>query len=191
MGYISGLKQALTLDPYFEQTYLMAQGNLPWKSRMAAETIELLDISRRHRPWDWRPGFYMGFDYYYFLNDYAKASEAFLEAAKVKGAPVLLPFLGARFAVKSEQTSTAIVVLKHMLDDAALSDRDRLDLKQRLAALEGVQLLENAINQYKELNHTFPPELETLVEKNIIAKLPDNPYGGSFYYDSQTGQHRL
>ena len=80
------LKQALALDPYFQQTYIYAQGQLPWQGKMPLETIELLEISREHRPWDWYPGQYIAFNHYYFFDDYAKASEAFLRAAKIKNA---------------------------------------------------------------------------------------------------------
>lgn len=182
-----GLKQALVLDPYFEQTYLMAQGLLPWKGKLVAETIELLDISRRHRFWDWRPGYYMGFDYYYFLGDYAKAADAFLEAGQVKGAPVLLPVLGARFAVKGQHAAAAIMILKNMLADEALSENDRLELKQRLLALEGVQVLETAVERFRAQAGTYPPDLQSLLNRGLINAMPRNPYADHFYYDPQTG----
>lgn len=125
-------EQVLALDPYFQQTYLYVQGNLTWDAQMPEKAVEYLDISRKHRPWDWRPGNYMGFDYYYFLDDYANASTVFLETARIEGAPVLLALLGARFAMKTEQTDTAIMLLTSMLDDTQLEDNARKEIEQRI-----------------------------------------------------------
>ena len=182
------LKQSLILDPYFQQTYLIAQGILPWKFNMVRESMQLLDIARLHRFWDWRPAYYMGFDYYFFLNDYAEASKLFLEAAKVEGAPVLLAVLGGRFAVRGERTEAAIFVLKQMLEDQSLKGNDRLELEDRLTALEGVWLLERAVERYRQQTDTYPPDLEALISHGIIRSIPRNPYVDHYYYDPQTGR---
>ena len=181
------LKQTLLLDPYFQQTYLIVQGILPWKAKLYDETLELLDISREYRPWDWRPGHYMGFDDYYFKNDFSKASEVLLETAKIKGAPVLLAVLGARLATKGQQTQAAIVMLQQLLKDDSLAESDRLEIMERLDALNGVWLLEKAITKYTQLNGGYPADLQTLVHQGIIDSIPPNPYADQFYYDSQTG----
>jgi tetratricopeptide (TPR) repeat protein len=181
-------EQTLQLDPYFQQTYVYVQGLLAWDGDMHEKAISLLDISRRHRPWDWRPGYYMGFDYYYFLKDYSKASEIFLDTAKIKGAPVLLAALGGRFAMKSGRTEAAIVLLKSMLEDPELDKEGEREISDRIAALRGVLLLENAIKKYKSRHNIYPPSLETLSEQGFIRQLPKNPYSDRYYYDKEGGQ---
>ncbi len=183
-----GFRQAQRLDPYFQQTYLMAQGFLTWDAKRPDTAIEILDDSRRHRPWDWRPGYYMGFDYYYFLNDYAKASEAFLEAARIKNAPLLLAVLGGRLALKGKRVETAILMLKTMLDDPALDEKSKKEIGDRIEALKGVLLIENAVKGYRTLYGAPPPSLEILVEKGLLAKIPKNPYSESYYYDREKGE---
>ncbi len=182
------MKLALVLDPYFQQTYLLVQGILPWRAHMIDESLELLNISRAHRPWDWRPGQYLGFNYYYFKNDYAKASEVFLETAQIKGAPVLLAVLGARLAMKGQQTAAAIAMLKHMLKNSEMADADRLEVEQRLNALTGVLVIEKALAQYQAATGRYPAELETLVRRGIIQSIPSNPYADRFYYDPERGR---
>ena len=177
-----GFLQALHLDPYFEQTYIMLQANLSWDAGKPEKAIELLDISGKHRAWDWRPGYYMGFDYYYFLKDYEKASEMFLNTSKIPGAPVLMTLLGARFSQKSQQEATAIHLLDTMLDDPNLDENSQKEIKNRIAALQGVLTLKNAIDVYQKKHQSFPDSLDTLVEDNIIESLPANPYGGGFTY---------
>jgi len=181
-------EQALQLDPYFMQTYIYVQGNLPWGANMPKEAIKLLDISGKHRTWDWRPGHYMGFDYYYFLNDYSMASERLLEAARIEGAPVLLALLGGRFALKSKRTEAAIVLLQSMLEDPELDEETEREIMQRLAALRGVLLLQDAIKNYKSAYNAYPPSLEALIEQGIIFKLPQNPYADTYLYNPDDGQ---
>ena len=187
-------EQALQLDPYFQQTYIYVQGCLPWGANMPRKAISLLDISKKHRPWDWRPGYYMGFDYYYFLKDYSKASEIFLDTAKIEGAPVLLAVLGARFALKSGRTETAIILLKAMLEEldseAELEpgeEAKKKEIQDRLSALYGVSYLEKAITRFKNNYNVYPESLEVLLKAGFISEIPLNPYGTSYYYDPTTG----
>ncbi len=182
------LKYALELDPYFMQAYIYAQGNLPWDAGMYQETIDLLAISKKHRSWDWYPGYYMGFDYYYFLADYARASEEFLEAARIEGAPLLLSILGARLAMKGKRTETAIALLKTMLGDKELDEKSAREIRMRLEALQGVLTIEKAIGEYERRYGARPSRLEELVAGGILEKLPDNPYGGPYIYDDITGE---
>jgi len=179
-----GFLQAMHLDPYFEQTYLMCQAILPWDANMPEKAVELLRISQKHRPWDWRPGYYIGFDYYYFLKNYEKASKVFLETSKIPGAPVLMTLLGARFAQKSQREPTAIQLLSTMLDDPNLDENSQKEIKNRIIALKGVLTLKQAIDAYKTKHQILPDSLETLVADRIIEKLPTNPYGGGFKYQN-------
>jgi hypothetical protein len=181
------LKQSLALDPYFQQTYIYVQGNLPWQGKMVRETNELLEISRRNRPWDWLPGQYIGFNDYYFLGDYSKASEAFLQAAKIKGAPVLLADLGGRFALKSQQSAAAIAFLQDLLNDKTLDDYKRTEIENRITALKGVLLLEKALAVYRKEHNRYPSSLDILISEHILSQLPANPYAAHYFYDPETG----
>ena len=177
-------KLALLLDPYFQQTYIYIQGNLAWEENMAEKTNSLLDISRKHRIWDWRPGYYMGFNYYYFLNDYLKASEMFLNASKIKDAPLLLALLGGRFAQKGKMISTAITLLESMLDDRELEQKDQKEIEDRIAVLKSILVLKKAINNYKEKYNIYPPSLETLVKDGFIDEMPYKPDYLTFTYEN-------
>jgi hypothetical protein len=155
---------------------------------MYEETNELLDISRRHRPWDWHPGFYMGFNYYYFLSDYAKASEIFLETAKIKDSPALIPVLGARFAHKAQHTASAVVLLKGMLTDPGLDDFKRSEIKKRIQALQGALILEKALARHKQTFGGYPSRLETLVDRQLISAIPVNPYKTHYRFNQENGR---
>jgi hypothetical protein len=185
------LKTVLNLDPYFMQAYLYAQALLPWDGHHPDWANELLAIPKASRPWDWRPGYYMAFNYYYFLNNYGKSSELLLEAARIKNAPAILALLGGRFAVKSGRSQAAIVMLKSMLQDKSLAEADRREIHMRISALQEIIRLENAVAQYRRDNGRFPQDLAALVKQGLVAAIPLNPYGNPYYYNPVDGEVAL
>ena len=173
------------LDPAFGQTFIVAQGWLPWDANMVAETQDILQTAAAHRPWDWQPLHFQGFNTYYFLNQPGKAGRLFLEAAKVPNAPPFLPILGARLAQKGGETQTAILLMKSMLVDKTESDPSYADIVDRLHALEGVLVLEKAVARYRETFGKIPDDIADLVSSGILPALPENPYHLSYCLDQQ------
>jgi hypothetical protein len=182
------LKTVMALDPYFMQAYLYAQALLPWDADHPDWANELLAVPKASRTWDWRPGYYMAFNYYYFLGNYGMASELLLEAARIKNAPALLAVLGGRFAAKGGRSQAAIVMLKAMLQDKSLAEKDRREISMRIAALQEIVKLENAVAQYQRENGRFPADLSALVNQGLVADIPLNPYGKPYYYDPADGE---
>ena len=103
---------ATDLDPYFFDPYYFGAMNLAWEARRVTEANALLEKAFRCRHWDWNFPFYLGFNYFYFLNDSEKASYYLLEAAKRPGGSRgLVPTLAARFAQKAGRTEIAVLYL--------------------------------------------------------------------------------
>ncbi len=183
-----GFEQAFELDPYFQQTYIQAQAFLAWEARMPKKAINLLKQSQQKRQWDWFPGYYLGFDYYYFLNDYKKASEIYLKTSKIKDAPLIIALLGSRFAIKEKRTQTSINLLELMLQDPELNENDIKEITNRIAVLKSIKILDAAIKEYKRRYSKYPSTLDDLVYYKIVSKLPKNPYKKQYQYNVQTGE---
>lgn len=180
------------LDPSFQQTYIMAQGWLPWEAGMVAEAQQILNTAALHRPWDWQPKQLIGFNTYYFLNDPGTAGKILLEAARHPNAPSYLAILGARLAQKGGITTAAIALIKAMLENKSVNDPDFDDLSDRLKALEGVAIIESALQSYRSNHGILPQSLDDLVNSGILTSLPLNPYNvpycmnreGSIFFDN-------
>lgn len=175
-------KQSMALDPHFRQTYYLIQATLPWETEQYDLAIELLNISKEHRPWDWVPGFFIGFDYFYFLKDNATASKYLMEASEVPDAPILLATFGARLAQKAGQTQTSIAFLKSMYENTD-DEEIKKTIGERINAHIGVLVLEKGIEQFKEKFGRLPNRLEELVTEGILKQLPQNPYGKTYAYE--------
>ncbi|WP_457551907.1 tetratricopeptide repeat protein [Desulfobacula sp.] len=183
-----GFEQAFELDPYFQQTYIEAQAFLAWEAHMPKAAISLLERARQKRPWDWIPGYYIGFNYYYFLKNFQKASEIYLETAKIKNTPIIIALLGSRFAIKEKRTQASIKMLELMLNEPELSANKIKEITNRITILKSVQELVNAIEYYKRIFSVYPLTLDELVASKIIDKLPENPYKKQYHYDPNTGK---
>lgn len=191
-GIVRLFVSSQTLDPSFQQTFMLAEGWLPWEPPgMIAETQEILKTAAKNRPWDWQATHFMGFNTYYFLNRPGEAGKIFLEAAKTPYAPPFLAILGARLAQKGGQTEAAIAVMKSMLAEKDTEEPGYADMQDRLRALEGVLVLERAVQQYEKTFGQKPQGLDDLTSRGILADLPVNPYdlpycmdeNGVFYFD--------
>lgn len=173
------------LDPSFEQTFMLAQGWLPWKPPgMLTETQEILKTAAKNRPWDWQATHFMGFNTYYFLNNPGEAGKIFLEAATTPNAPPFLAVLGARLAQKGGETESAIALMKSMLANKKAEEPGYADMVDRLHALEGVSLLEGASKQYEKRFGNKPTALGELTRTGILATLPKNPYNLPYCIDT-------
>lgn len=181
-SFYADLVASTDLDPYFLDPYIFAQGIMTWDGKMYSEVNTLLEKGGRYRDWDWLLPFYRGFNYFYFLNDNVRASEVLMEAAQRPDAIPILASLATRLAVKGGRTESSILFLRQMLaqeEDEALREEFAL----RLAALEGVLVLERAIDIYQAHHGRVPASLDALVEADLLGKIPPDPYGGRFYLD--------
>ena len=50
------------------------------------------------------------------------------------------------------------------------------------------RFLEEAIKKYRNLYNAYPERLIELVERGIITKLPNEPFGGYYYFNPEDGR---
>lgn len=169
------LDQSSSLDPYFKQTYRLTQSTLPWEEDQLTPALKILERSRKHLTWDWEPGFYLGFDYYYFLKDNLAASQTLMEASKIPGAPTTLATLASRLSSRSGHTRAAIDFLASIIERTE-DEKTREELGKRILALKGVEYLDAAVKHFKDRFGRMPDSLDELVDEGIVSRLPTNPY---------------
>jgi tetratricopeptide (TPR) repeat protein len=181
------LKQSLYLDPLFFQTGYYTQGLLAWRKGMHEKAIEILTYHAEQRYWDWEPMFYVGFNYFYYLQDYDSAARYMRLAAERPGAPPIAANLAARLAHRSGQTLTAIALLKTMVERTE-NEALQAQYAKRLEAHLAVYEIEQAIERFRKESGGPPETLEALVDSGTLAALPANPFGTHFIYEPDTGK---
>lgn len=177
------LTVATDLDPYFFDPYYFANSFFTWDAHMVKETNTLLTKGNRFRDWDWLPAFYIGFNEFYFLHDNAKASEYLMQSSKKPGAAPFLASLAVRLAYKSSRTEIAIMFLQQTIKES--KDKvERETFEKRLKTLQRIFFLEKAITFFKTKQGSNPASLQDLIAQDVVSRIPQDPYGGKFYIDT-------
>lgn len=168
------------LDPYFVDPYMLAEGLLAWDAGLPEKANELLSKGMSHRPEDWRFPFFIGFNHFYFLKNYAVAADHIMRAAELPGSPFYLKTLAGRLAYYGGKSKTGLLFLQQMVaetDDKLL----RKHLEKRLLALERAVAIEDALAAFNAKEGRMPTALRELVERGYLPEMPTDPYGGKWY----------
>ncbi|GAM11523.1 hypothetical protein OR1_03839 [Geobacter sp. OR-1] len=175
------LHAAMRLDPYNMDGYYFAQSILVWDVRQFMIANNLLESGMKYRTWDWSLPYFAGFNYAFFLKDYANAAKYFKLAGDLSGNPLFVNLTG-RYLHEAGQTEMAISYINTM-KKSAKNPAIKKTYTIRLKALEAVRSIENARDAYRAAMAHLPASLDELVSSGYLKKLPADPYGGKFYLE--------
>ncbi len=181
------LELSRNIDPYFKDPYRLVQGIYPWIPKMPDKAISFLKKGLAFRTWDSMLPYYTGFDYYFFSGKYKKSAEYLFMSARISHNP-FMGTLAAKIAYKGGDVDTGITFLTNILKNT-LNKSTRNTISMRINALKGVKFLKKAVSEYKKIYGCMPRNLEELVVKGIIQKIPKNPY--KITYRLEKGQIRF
>jgi tetratricopeptide (TPR) repeat protein len=173
------------LNPHNVDPYFIAQGFLTWHGRMFQETNDLLDRGMTFRKNDWRIPFFIGFNYYYFLNKPEKGAQYLESAARMPDSPrAALVVLASRLYSESARTELALAIVKDDLDKSK-DDSLREIYQNRLESLKNRLKIEKAVEAYEKINKKKPRSLDVLVAKKFLEQIPGDLEGGEYFLDDQ------
>ncbi len=173
------LTKITIIDPAFWDPYVLAETMLVWQAGMIEEANELLLTAAQHRPWDYRPYYFLGFNSFYFKKDMAKGAEYLRQAARKPNCPDYLRSLAARLSLYSNETALGILFLEDLIRETP-QEESRAYLGKRLAALRAIRLLEKAVEEYGKTLHKKPTTVADLVRQGFLDEIPADPYGGEW-----------
>jgi hypothetical protein len=173
------LQRVTDLDPRFWDPYVFAEMILAWHGGMTKEVNTLLMKAAKSRPEDYRPYYFIGFNYYFFNRDSASAAPYMRKAAQAPTAPQFIKGLAARISLYGNQTGLAIAFLADLIRQSHDPKLVKY-LEIRLAALKRLYYLEYWVLEFKKKNGKMPASLNDLVTTGLIPAIPTDPYGGQF-----------
>ena len=168
------------LDPYNMDSYYFAQALLGDQSQYVAGLNHILERGMRYRRHDFYLPWFIGVNYYFTLDDPAKAAPYFAETARRKPDSKLFSTFASRVFYEGAETEQAVIFLRSMLNQTrypALKNKIRI----RLQAMETVLFLEKGLERYMKQTGHHAERLEDLVKAGILKAIPPDPYGGKFY----------
>ncbi|MGB9736480.1 MAG: tetratricopeptide repeat protein [bacterium] len=178
-----------SLDPRFINAYNFGSFFLAIYANNEKEGIELAEKGIKNNPKNWQPTFELGF-IYYLKKDYENAYRYFSLANTLPGMPdeykTFAPYALGKFA-SPEQSIEMWKAIEKMSDNQFVREAARNNIAV-LTQKKNVEMLNRAVQNFKDRFHRFPSSLSELVEKGIITGLPE-PVGGMPYdYDPSTGR---
>lgn len=178
-----------TLDPRFEYSYQVAGIALASLGGEYDLSNRILKKGTENLPSDWRLPFYLGFNYFFYLNDYQNAALYISRAAMLPGHPAYLPGFAARLSIEANNPDFALEFLNRIYHDAK-DENTRKELETRMREIvveKDVFSLNRSIAEYELKTQKKLTRLTELVDAGLLARIPDEPFGGTYYFAKGKG----
>lgn len=179
-----------TLDPQYAYAYYVGGVVLTNYANRADLSNRLLEKGHRENPGEWNLPFLLGYNHYFVLGDAPKGADYIGKAARTSGAPDFLPGLATRMHAEAGNPEVALEFLEALWkENPDLVVREKLETRAKEVMIErDLRSLELAIEQYRTKHGAFPRTLADLVTAGYLARIPEEPFGGSYQLNAQTGQ---
>jgi hypothetical protein len=183
------LRITVTLDPGFKIAYTYGATFLsepfPQGAGMPLKGVALIDDGIRQHPEHWR--FYLdkGFIYFWYLQDYKKAAEVFLEGSKIEGAPFWMKTAAGRALSQGGDRQTARGLWQILHDTAETpQQRDNAAIHlMQLDALDQLDALRRVAGVFEERTGRYPQSWAELVSAGFLRTIPVDPTGAPYVLD--------
>ncbi len=180
-------KVILALNPDLKFIILFAEAAI--SSMRTPEAIEsansLLKLGHEIYPDDYMFIFNQGYNYFIYLGDMEKAYPLMYKGARMKDAPENLFWMVSRVTLAGGGYRLGYEYTKEKLKDA----KDPNMIKQfnnELAQYANLILLSDSIEKYYSLYGKSPDrEMKDLVSSKILRSIPDDIFGGEYYFDDK------
>ena len=176
------LSTVVRFDPRFAVPYLLGGIVLGDSPDHAGAALDLLARGERQFPSEWRFPFYTGYIHYFSLGNPEEGGTALLRAARIPGSPPYFPLLASRMLSEGHRPATALAFLQGMTERET-DPRRKASLEERIRRViveRDLQSMERAIGEYTSRVGAPPGKLADLVQFGMLARIPEEPYGGRY-----------
>lgn len=177
---------AAWLNPAHEDNYYLAAAFLPWNGQLDAAQ-QILSRAILARPFDWQPPFYYGFDLMYFSKQPVEGAN-WLRLAADRSTDELqnlqLQQMAASWLAKGGDVDFSVRLIRAMARQAKHKPFAAF-LEKRALRLENLQMINKAVERFKQTGNTSPLTLETLVKLGFMRSVPKDPFDEEYTLSEQ------
>lgn len=183
------LSRVLELDPYHRMAYVFAGTALTLDGMEIRASNALLEKGLIHRPDLWQVPFYLGFNHFYFLQNYPEAARMLARAAKLEGAPEVAGPLATRLSAEAGEPELGIRMIDSMLEGVSDEHLKQTYLERRALLVLEVELawLRRALERFAAETGKPAKSLDELVRAGLLERVPQDPVGGRYFIDEAGG----
>jgi len=177
------------LDPKYAYAYYaggVVLGDLAHRTDLSNR---LLRKGADANPTVWNIPFLLGYNYYFLLDDSEKGAEYIMRAASLPDRPAYLPGLATRMSAEAGNPETALIFLEARLSETQ-DPQLREEFVNRMKEIiieRDLQVLERAVESFRTTHRALPSTLTAVVAERLLSRLPQEPFGGEYQLNLQTG----
>lgn len=192
-GYIwiyHALDVVTTLDPKMDYAYQVGGVILSTLGKKIDLSNAILEKGLRENPNIWQIPFYLGFNHFFYMDDYKKAAEYLTIASRLPGRPFYIPQLAATLQVEQGNPEVALEFLERAYKETE-DERIKKEIENKTREVmiaRDIIFLEGGVRRYIEIYKKNPESLEDLVTGKVIDMIPKEPFGGFYYTDKETNE---
>jgi len=178
-----GMMDVITdLDPKFYTAYLFTGMGLIHNFDDVKLAKPILEKGMEAFPDSWELPFWIGYDYYIYLEDNETASKYLWQAAQKPEAPKHFMALMLSALKKSGEYEKALWAMKMMYDNAP-DEKTKTVYGKKMIQLRDMAVLQKAAEVFHQRNDRYPSDLEELLSAGLIKELPADPYGQGYEWN--------
>ena len=173
------------LNPKATSRYDFCSSLISWIAKDPQSSVNLLNRAIAHTPNYWRYYYIRGFNYWYFLENKEKAAKDFQKGSTLPDAPPFMASLASK--LMSNDPTQAISFLNNLIKNSKDENAIKV-LKKNLKLAyvsRDISLLNKAMLKFEQINSRKLTSMQDLVEQNLIAFIPKDPYGKEYYVDKE------
>lgn len=187
---------ATVLDPHLLEAYRFGAIFLSepdWGARQPERAVRILMHGIESNPEHWQLLRDLGFVYYWYLHDYKKASDIFLQGSQNPQAPVWMKTFAADLLARGGSRESARFLWQELYET---SEDDRikqnaLEYLVKLAAEEEMESLQSLVDRFRQKTGRPVLTLNELVAAGLLKSYPQDPKGFEYTIDTASGEVKL
>lgn len=179
-----------TLDPQYDYIYRIAGITMTELANQPELSNRLLEKGLLALPDKWAIPYMMTYNYYFYVGDVEQAAHYARLAAQVPGGPPWLLNMATQMSAHAGHPEFALNFLRSMHQQAE-DPRIRESLENHIKEVtieRDIRLLEPIAAQFYQREHRYPKRVEELLTKGYVNALPQEPFGGSYLMEEETGR---
>ena len=186
-----------SLDPRFDIAYrfgaIFLAEDYPGGAGRPDLAIALLEKGLRAQPGKWQFAEDIGFVHYWWLHDPTTAADWFNRAGDMPGAAEWLKPLAAVTLAEGSNRESSRRLWREIGRTAEVEwFRRQADFRlKQLDAMDGIDVLERAVQMYRERAGAYPASWPDLIRAGLVRRIPADPTGVPFRLDASNGKVTL
>lgn len=186
-----------SLDPHFRVAYrfgsIFLAEQYPGGAGRPDQAVQLLQKGLEHSPERWEYVADIGFVYYWWLRDYARAARWFKMAGEIPGAPSWLAPLAATTLAEGGNRESSRRLWTELRDhtDIEWIQRNAEHRLRQLDALDMIDALNDVTAGFTARHRRPPQDWEEVAADRRWPAIPRDPTGLPFAIDPATGRVSL